>query len=178
MTKDTGVREDIHNGWSIPPERSLPHDNLVDCLLKIATLNNLSVSRTTLSAGLPLVNNRLTVELFPRAASRAGLSTQLRKKSLADVTPLEMPAILLLQSHRAGILVDYDPKEEKATLLLPEAGMGEEVLSREELEKIYTGYAFFLRPKFKTDKDHIGKHQKQATHWFLGKCLRLLEDLP
>ncbi|HIQ43911.1 MAG TPA: hypothetical protein EYH47_14305, partial [Pseudomonas oleovorans] len=52
----------------------LSHDDpLLDGLLILCRLHGCSVSRGTLSAGLPLPEQRLSADLLPRAAARAGL---------------------------------------------------------------------------------------------------------
>ena len=113
-------------------------DPLTDCLIQLCRLYNLPATRTALRAGLPLVDNRLTVELFPRAAERAGLAARLLKRPLARMTGLELPAVLLLADGRACLLAALDHETGEATVLLPETGLGESRLTLAELERLYS----------------------------------------
>ena len=48
-------------------------DPLLDSLMIVCKLHNIISSRNVLTAGLPLKDNQLTLDTFPRAAQRAGL---------------------------------------------------------------------------------------------------------
>ncbi len=165
------TKQDIHHR----PDPGLPRhqgetidDPLLDCLMQLGRLYNLQLSRTAMRAGLPLVENRLTVELFPRAAARAGLASRLLKRPLTRMTGLELPAVLLLDDGRACLLAAVDHQNKEATVLLPEAGLGETRLSLEELEQLYSGYAFFVRPRFRQDAQSQKVGTPEHKHWFWG----------
>ena len=144
-------------------------DPLTDCLEALARLHGHPVSRTALRAGLPLVDNRLTVELFARAAERAGMASRVLKRELTAISPLELPAILLLADRRACILTAIE--EETCVLLLPEAGMGESRVPLAELEAIYTGHAIFVRPRFRVNLQENAAATTSQGHWFWGPLL-------
>ncbi|NER61717.1 hypothetical protein G3435_20700, partial [Pseudomonas sp. MAFF212428] len=61
---------------SADPRQSFD-DPLLDGLLILCKLHGAAVSRTSLCAGLPLAEQRLTLELLPRAAARAGLQARI-----------------------------------------------------------------------------------------------------
>jgi ATP-binding cassette subfamily C protein LapB len=63
-----------HSG--IDPRLSFD-DPLLDGLLILCKLHGATVSRASLSAGLPLNKQRLSLDLLPRAAARAGLQARL-----------------------------------------------------------------------------------------------------
>ena len=69
---------------------------LLQCLVILSKLLNKPISAEALKAGLPLVNNRFTPELFIRAAERAHLSARLIKRPLSELTEFVLPAVLLL----------------------------------------------------------------------------------
>lgn len=54
----------------------LQTDIWLECLLALARFHHRQVSPSAFIAGLPLVDGRLTPELFIRAAERAGLSAR------------------------------------------------------------------------------------------------------
>jgi ATP-binding cassette subfamily C protein LapB len=130
---------------------------------------------------LPLVHNRLTVELFPRAADRADLSSRVVRKPLEEISPLHLPVVLLLNERRACLLVATENRGAKYKVLLPETGMGEKVLSRAELEKLYSGYGIFVRPKYRMERQTIDDLGSISTkNWFWGtlfKSWRIYRDV-
>jgi len=160
------------NQWIIGEDVDRHDDPLLDCLLQLSKLHGRPASRTGLSSGLPLVNNRLTVDLFPRAASRADLSSRILKRPLGEIQKINMPAILLLNDRHAVILADKTADTPNYKILLPETGMGEKIITHEELEKLYTGYAIFVRPKYRVERKSLNDlSQVTARHWFWGTML-------
>jgi ATP-binding cassette, subfamily C, bacterial LapB len=143
-------------------------DPLLDCLMQLGRIYNLQISRTAMRAGLPLVDNRLTVELFPRAAERAGLASRLLKRPLTRMTGLELPAVLLLNDGRACLLAAVDTEAGQTTVLLPETGLGATRLSFAELDEIYSGYALFVRPRFRQDTQPHKTSDPGKKTWFWG----------
>ena len=73
--------------------RSHNDDPLLDSLLILCSLHGKPASRSTLSSGLPLENDRLTLNIFPRAAARAGL-----KARVVTRTPIKFRQCLCLLS--------------------------------------------------------------------------------
>jgi len=61
--------------WQISPAQMSREsvDPLLGCLMALVRFYGRSLSPSVLIAGLPLVDNRLTPQLFLRAADRAGL---------------------------------------------------------------------------------------------------------
>jgi ATP-binding cassette, subfamily C, bacterial LapB len=158
--------------WKLGGDIDTHDDPLLDCLMQLVKLHGRSATRTSLSSGLPLVQNRLTVELFPRAASRAGLSARLLHRSLDRISNLQLPIVMLLQDHKACILASIDDRAEQFTILMPETGMGEKTVTRQELEAIYSGYGLFVRPKFRLEREDVDKIRlASARGWFWGTLL-------
>ena len=155
--------------WNLGEDTDVHDDPLLDCLIQLTKLHGRPASRTALSAGLPLVRNRLTVELFSRAADRADLASRILKKPLGRIAHLQLPAVLLLHDRQACVLVENEAGGNQLKILLPETGMGEKTVSREELEKLYTGYAIFVRPKFRPERKTLNDLSPgSAKHWFWG----------
>ncbi len=160
----------------IPPgkDRPLPadvesiDDPLADCLMQLARVYNLPATRTALRAGLPLVRNRLTVEIFTRAAERLGLAARLLKRPLARMHGLELPAVLLLKDGGACLLATIDHRAGEATVLLPETGLGEARIEIGQLDTRYAGHAFFVRPKFRPERQHERAADGGRRGWFWG----------
>ena len=156
-------------------------DPLLDCLVQITKLHGRSAARTGLISGLPLVKNRLTVELFSRAADRADFSSRVVKKPLDKISLLQLPAVLLLQERQACVLVGKDAADENFKILMPETGMGEKIVTRAELAKLYTGYTIFVRPKYRLEKKSLDDLSLgSGKNWFWGtvsKSWRIYRDV-
>ncbi|MFA7013704.1 MAG: type I secretion system permease/ATPase, partial [Desulfobacterales bacterium] len=167
--------------WKIEGEMDAFDDPLLDCLVQLTKLHGRPAARTGLVSGLPLVKNRLTVELFSRAADRADLSSRVVKRSLDKISLLQLPAVLLLQDRQACVLVGKDAVGEQFKILLPETGMGEKVVTKAELAKLYTGYSIFVRPKYRLEKKSLDELTLgSGKTWFWGtvfKSWRIYRDV-
>lgn len=157
--------------WNIAGS-DVHEDPLLDCLMILSRIYDRNISKTSLIAGLPLVQNRLTVELFARAANRADLSSRTLMKSLDEIGSVQLPAILLLHEGQACVLAEMNDALNEYKIVLPESGGGEKVITKDDLEKIYSGYAIFVRPKYLTEKTSVaGEQAGKSKHWFWGTIL-------
>ncbi len=150
------------------PTRSDPRDRyddpLLDSLLSLCSLHQKSVSRAMLTAGLPLPEQRLSVELLPRAAARAGLQGRWLRRGLDKIPALAMPALLLLREGRSAVLLGWD-EQGRARVMPSESEGGEVLVSAEMLEEDYSGQVFFAQPLHKFDFNR-GELIPRATSWF------------
>lgn len=117
-----------------------------------------------LTTGLPLPAQRLSAELLPRAAARAGLQGRLLQRKLEQIPEIAMPALLLLKEGRSAVLVGW-AADGNARLLLSESDGGEVRVSRELLSDDYSGRVFFAQPQHQFDVNH-GTLIPRARSWF------------
>jgi ATP-binding cassette subfamily C protein LapB len=150
------------------PPRSDPRDRyddpLLDSLLSLCSLHQKSVSRAMLTAGLPLPEQRLSVELLPRAAARAGLQGRWLRRALDKIPALAMPALLLLREGRSAVLLGWD-EQGRARIMPSESEGGEVLVSAQVLAEDYSGQVFFAQPLHKFDFNR-GELIPRATSWF------------
>jgi ATP-binding cassette subfamily C protein LapB len=146
-------------------------DPLLDSLVEICRLHGQSATRASLSAGLPLVDGRLTLTLVERAASRAGMACKLQRRAMEAIDPALLPAILLLKGEQSCVLLGWNEDGTQARVLLPESGQGAVNLSRAALEDRYTGLALFVRPHFRFDARTPPVRPPRSSHWFWGALL-------
>ncbi|MEE1926063.1 type I secretion system permease/ATPase [Pseudomonas sp. 148P] len=144
--------------------RSQHDDPLLDSLLSLCVLHQKPASRAMLTTGLPLPSQRLSPELLPRAAARAGLQGRLLQRKLEQIPSIAMPAMLLLKDGRSTILLGWE-NENTARLLLSESDGGEVHVTREALQSDYAGRVFFAQPQHKFDVNH-GNLIPRARSWF------------
>ncbi len=82
-------------------------DPLLRCIKIVAAHHGLSTSETVTTAGLPLVDGRLTPDLLASAAERIGLTVEVAERRLKHIGPLDFPALIMRRDGRALVLVEY-----------------------------------------------------------------------
>ncbi len=117
-----------------------------------------------LTSGLPLPKQRLTADLLPRAAARAGLQGRLMQRRLEQIPKIAMPALLLLKEGRCAVMLGWGD-DGKARLLLSESDGGEVKVTRELLQEDYSGQVFFAQPQHKYDLN-TGSLIPRTESWF------------
>ena len=146
-------------------------DPLLGCLVHLTKQNHKPFSPEVLCDGLPLENNRLTPKLFIRAAKRAGFAAQVLRKRLIDISPLVLPAVLILENDQACILQEIDEDSGEMVIIQPESG-GETRLTPETLNESYTGFAIFVRLEYRFQEQVSRLLEGHKGHWFWGTIKR------
>ena len=148
-------------------------DVLLACLVWLAQFHERPISGDALRAGLPLIDNRLTPELFVRACARAGLTARTVKRPLKDFSRHVLPAVLLLKDRQAVILTRLID-DRTAEVLLPDTGFGRSSMPIAELEASYLGFAILARPVYRAPDRDFGAAPMEATgrHWFAKTLLQ------
>ena len=175
MSQPTRQDEPGERQWQLrPDEVAASHlDSLLACLVTLTKHFDRPMSPDALTSGLPLVDDQLTPALFVRAAARAGLSARMVKRPLSKVSPVVLPAVLLLTNERACVLTEFRGKKEVA-ILVPESGSGESVVPIDQLEAEYSGFALFVRPEFEfDDRSRVEDEMPRPKSWFWGTIARL-----
>jgi ATP-binding cassette subfamily C protein LapB len=152
--------------WRLPQQTGRADDPLLDCLIVLTAIFERPHSAEALTAGLPLIQNRITPELFMRAASRAGLAARIVKRPLGEISDLSLPCVLLLKDARACVLVAL--KGATATVIMPESGHGTLEIAAEQLAARYTGFTIFARPEYQFDARSEATELGPARNWFWG----------
>jgi len=152
--------------WAVPTRGATADDPLVKCLVLLTRIFNRPFSEETLCAGLPLVDSKLTPELFVRAAERAGLTAKVSRRPLERISPLVLPVVLLLENAQACILRSVKA-DGRCEIVDPDTG-GASELGLEELRKLYTGHAIFVRQQLQFDSRTEHSAVPRVEHWFWG----------
>lgn len=155
---------DLSQAQTRSDPRDRHDDPLLDSLLSLCSLHQKSVSRAMLTAGMPLPEQRLSAELLPRAAARAGLQGRWLRRGLEKIPELAMPALLLLRDGRSALLLGWD-EQGRARIMPSESEGGEVRVNAEVLAKDYSGQVFFAQPLHKFDFNR-GELVPRATSWF------------
>ena len=146
-------------------------DPLLKCLIAITAFHDRAASIDQLIAGLPLVNGRLTPALFLRAAERAGYSARLVKRTIKQINPVILPAVLMLENEDACILEEKIGRK-RYRIHDPITGQPGEI-NLKDLETAYSGWAILIKPEL----DLGGREAHQANlargHWFWSVVWKL-----
>lgn len=152
-------------------------DPLLGCLVLYTKLYHIPHSAESLIAGLPLKQGEKSPELFSlqhskglfsRAARKAGLISRIVKKELNEISPLVLPAILVLGGKGACILEAFNEDRSQAKIILPEIDGGASWVKFEDLEKEYIGYTFLLKKEYVVEGIEKKADEHTTGHWFWG----------
>ncbi|MGQ0751753.1 MAG: type I secretion system permease/ATPase [Betaproteobacteria bacterium] len=153
--------------WEVPGREGVStHDPLLKCLVLLTRHFNRPFAEETLSAGLPLVDNWLTPDLFERAADRAGLTAKVIRRALADISPLTLPAVLLLK-NRGACLLNVVAPDGSLEIIDPDTG-GATKVKPADVEDEYTGHAILVREQLQFDSRTEHSAVPRVQHWFWG----------
>jgi len=149
-----------------PPARELAAgDPLSDALLFLAAHHGRALSREALIAGLPILDGRLSVTLFNRAARRAGLEAEPVKRAISDIPALVLPAVLVMRDGSTRILVEVAEDARHAKVVDPaEPRPGPQPFGAAAAD--YIGYAFLVRPLPQADPRAVAAGDLPPEHWF------------
>lgn len=159
---------------AVPDPSDVDYDPpLIQCLAGLFKLYGKPVSTRLLVAGLPKSSGPLHPSAAIRAARAAGLRAKtVYRPTLAQISPLTLPCILLLQGEKACILSSLG--QEDVVALFPENGMEERSVSREALEAEYLGYAVYAKPEPRLDKRASEIKLLDSKKWFWGTLAHFL----
>ena len=162
-------------GWDMSPDHDRIHDPFLECLFLLTRMHGTPFSREALSAGLPLVEHKLTPSLFARAAKRAGITSKIMRRELEKIETTLLPVVLLLKENSACLLLAWESGGEQARVVFPELGEASVIITRAQLEERYVGLAIFARPEYRFDRRAPEVGRVQRRHWFWGA---LTENMP
>lgn len=179
-----GAHQQAADSWPLEADRVAIHDPLVDTLRILAGYYGRRTSRESLTAGLPIPSTGITPILFTRAAERTGLHARLADKTLDAVAIApNLPCILVLEDKQACILWEVrEPGQGKSVqerekdrkvhpeteflVQFPETEDEKQLVRLSDLKKLYTGYAFYVRPVARTDERAGPAEIETAKEWF------------
>ena len=151
--------------WDIDLSETLPDDPLLACLMLCTKIFHKPLTAAELTAGLPVTQNRMTPNLFIRAAERTDYAAQIRKRDFSTLNNSLLPAVLLLSGQKACILLEITHNK-KAKIIQPEMGAGVTELDCDTLKNNYSGYTIFIRPSFQFTARSKESEAPLPKHWF------------
>lgn len=153
---------------------NLRMDALLDCLVLFTKLYHKPFSAEALTAGLPIAPGVESPELFSidnakglfsRAAGQAGLKSSLIRRPISQISPLQLPMIILLSNQSAYIL-DSISKDGQVKIIMPAEEAIESWVDIEDLEDEYIGFGFIIKKEFEYTDDNVRTLHLTQKHWF------------
>jgi ATP-binding cassette subfamily C protein LapB len=148
------------------------HDSLQACLAWLVQRHGLTHSLTSLTTGLPMKDNRLTPQLFTRAAARAGLNSRVVHRKLKDISPHILPAVFMTATGRAAIL--YTREGNDFTLFDPLSGKAQTFHGLKAAEEVYAGYLILVKRGLMLELTAEARHPAKQWFWSTLKEFRPL----
>jgi ATP-binding cassette, subfamily C, bacterial LapB len=146
---------------------ALGDDPLTASLTYLAAHHGRAVSREALLGGLPILDGRLSVALYDRAARRAGLETEAIKRDIPDIPALVLPAVLIMKNGTALVLLGIDQADKTVKILDPSVKPSTpQIRPIRAIAEAYTGYAFLIRAAVEADARTVAAGDLPRRHWF------------
>jgi ATP-binding cassette subfamily C protein LapB len=156
---------------SIP---SVEIDSLLNILLLFCKTYHQSTSAEYITEGLPVDPSGVTPlfsidkakGLFSRAAGRAGLSSSLIERPLEQISPLQLPVVLVLKDQQTCILDSFSEDKKQAKVIISADETNEQWVDTDVLISQYLGFAFLLKKKYVHDRAEVRTLNLEKKHWF------------
>ena len=154
---------------------NLRMDALLDCLVLFTKLYHKPFSAEALTAGLPVEPGAESPELFSinnakglfsRAAAKAGLKSSIIRRPLSQISPLQLPMIILLSNQSACILDQFNADQTKVRIIMPAEEAIEQWVDTEDLQDEYIGFGFMVKKAFEYSEDTKRTLHIEQKHWF------------
>ena len=154
---------------------NLKMDSLLDCLVIFTKLYHKPFSAEALIAGLPIEVGKDSPELFSidnakglfsRAAEKAGLKSSLVRRPLSQISPLQLPMIILLSNQGACILDRFSEDGTQAKIIMPAEEAIEQWVEMDVLQDEHIGFGFMIKKAFEYDDENRRTLHLKQKHWF------------
>lgn len=152
-----------HMGHDLRPSDVDFMPGLLRSLSVLLRLRGKIVTPQLLLAGLS--GSRVTPRACLGAARKAGLSGRIvSRPMLADIPPLVLPCILLLNNERSCVLLSL--RDNRAEVIFPEISDSVQTVDAGELQADYSGYAIFAAVPTAADNRIEAPKLSRGKKWF------------
>lgn len=145
-------------------------DPLLTALSQMLARFDIHKSEEALATGIPH-ERPLQPAGMMRIAEAHGCKVRIQHRDLAQINPLQLPVVLLLQDLRACLLLDWR-NDGKAVILPCEPGAIELEVMHANLQKQYIGTCLLIRPAIAEDKRSPIEIDRPKGHWFWSTIWR------
>ncbi|WP_208986486.1 type I secretion system permease/ATPase [Pseudovibrio sp. Ad13] len=149
-------------------------DALIESVAYVSRAHGNFLSKTALTAGLPLINGRLQFSQVEKASENCGLQAEKRQIALSKISSSSLPCLLVFHDRALRLLVGYDAATRQAKLLDPLDLERPQYLSLDVLQRAYSGYAILFSSLHA--RDSSGQVHQDNKHWFWSEFTRFWPD--
>lgn len=142
-------------------------DGLLSALVLLTRIHDNPYSASALTAGLPLVDGRLTPELYVRAAEKVGFNARYHARQLNEIPELVLPVTLLLGDDKVAVLMRRSGAS--AIVVFPDDDDLEVEIPLDDLAARYEGQCLYLKPAYNFEPQDL---PAKESHWFWSVILR------
>jgi ATP-binding cassette subfamily C protein LapB len=139
-------------------------DDLFNLLIKAAKFHKVTLLPEVLRARIGF-STQLTPSEFLLAAEKCGFNAKISKRSIHEIPPLMLPAILILKENHACLLKEIT-KDRHYVIENPEDEESR-VLSLEHMVGVYSGFLIIVQPNNQSPSEHQDDMKKEKPlGWF------------
>ncbi|KZL05442.1 Toxin RTX-I translocation ATP-binding protein [Pseudovibrio axinellae] len=149
-------------------------DALVESIAYICRAHGNFLSKTAITAALPLTGGKLQFSQVEKASENCGLLAQKKQIVLSEISSSNLPCLLVLHDNSLRLLVGYDGSTRQAHLLDPLDQQKPQYLSLDILQRIYSGHAILFSSLHA--RDSSGQIQDKSKHWFWSEFIQFWPD--
>ncbi|KTD75081.1 type I secretion system permease/ATPase [Legionella waltersii] len=155
--------------WSqIDLSKIAENDSLLACLILLTRYYQNPFSARSLIARLPLKEDKLSLDIFPRAAARAGLDAEVKQISLQDIDDSQLPLVLIKNDNSAILLILNDDGK-KAILDPQHPGI---ITDFDDFSGELSDSVIFVEQQFKHTQRSHETLKTQAKDWFWSVMIK------
>ncbi|BCA95704.1 hypothetical protein TUM19329_20650 [Legionella antarctica] len=157
-----------NRAYIIDLSETAENDSLLACLVLLTRYYQNPFSPQSLIARLPLVNNRLTIELFARSAARASIDAEVKKIKLDQIDDSQIPAVLIKKDGNAVLLILDN--ERNRVILDPK--QPDTLSDIKQIASYLTDKVIFVDLQFKHTERSQETVGKQPKNWFWNVIIK------
>ena len=142
-------------------------DTLLESLLFLSKYHKRVASSESLVAELAIHDSQMNVQMFIKSAKRIGLIAKAVKRDLSKIENMALPAVALLNTDKACIVLNIKLSENQITVIMPDLSLGEITISLSDFKKKYANNLLIIKPAYnfenRVQKDLV---VSEAKKWF------------
>ncbi|WP_367605545.1 type I secretion system permease/ATPase [Legionella sp. W05-934-2] len=146
------------------------HDPMLACLVLLSRYYQNPQTGKTLTARLPLINNKLSIETLPRAAKRAHLNCKEISLPLEEINNNQLPAILLLDDNEVCLMF----ADEKGIQQVIKPDEQQPYISLDDIKQRYQGNLIEFEPEYQFSERSSQTLKQEKKNWFWSVMKRSL----
>jgi ATP-binding cassette subfamily C protein LapB len=143
-------------------------DTLLESLLFLSKYHKRVASAESLVSGLAIHGSVMSPSMFIKSGKRIGLIAKPVKRTIEHIENMSLPAVALLNTNKACVVLNVDLSKNQITVILPEVSLGEITVSLNDFRKDYSGNLLILKPAYnfenRVQKD-VKVHESKKWFW-------------